>query len=67
MKIEVSNIQWDKPKGYSLKQCGLPSKKEKIIIECDDNEDLEDTFISDTLTDHFGWCVISSQYQIIES
>jgi len=27
--------------GYSLKKCGLPRKNEKIIIECNDDEDLE--------------------------
>lgn len=66
--VRVSNIEWDvdleENEIYSdaVKELGLP---ESIVITVDEEDLEDDEFLADELSNEFGFCVCSLQYEVI--
>jgi len=61
MQIRFMDIKWDTD-GHSPKDLGLP---EEVILPVGDEVDL-DTEGADVLSDEYGWCVFSFDWEMIE-
>jgi hypothetical protein len=59
--FKVSNITWDTD-GLSAESLGLPKKIDKLDVWADSFYDAD---IAEALSDEYGWCVSSYQYEYI--
>ena len=66
MKIKFKNVAWDIDEGVELDEVGL---KENFVVDVD-IEDVEedeiDDYLSDWLSDIYGYCHFGFDYEIIE-
>ena len=61
IKVRCFKIKWDTD-GASLKSCGLPKE---TTVETDFHEDELEYHIADVLSDKYGYCVKSCEYQVL--
>lgn len=66
--IKVSSIEWDidleENEIYSeaVEELGLP---ESVVMTVEEDDLEDDEFLADELSDEFGFCVCSLQYEVI--
>jgi hypothetical protein len=65
MKVRFYDIEWDT--GGRDPDEPEPELPTEVVLEVDDDLDLdEDTNAADVLTDHFDWCVIGLEYEVLQ-
>ena len=66
IKVHFSNIKWDVDKKCSLRELGLRDEFIKEIeVEDFNREEIED-FLSDWLSNEFGFCHCGFNFEILE-
>jgi hypothetical protein len=64
MKVKFSNINWD-TSDYNLEVVEVAEElPAEVVLEMDDDDDVS-LYGADVLSDEFGWCVISFDFEIL--
>lgn len=64
IKVEVKNIKWDLDDNDKIEELNLPTE---YTFEIEDKSLLDDyDFVTDVLSDEFGFCVNSCTYNLLD-
>lgn len=67
MLIHFFNVDWDVDGNQSLEELGLETDfVEEVNIEDIDEDELDD-YLSDWLSDEYGFCHFGFDYEVLES